>query len=159
MAAILKLIAQGEGHIAERDVRTRHAAWLKARHPRSTISAPRRSLGQLRELAQAAASVRHEHEAAEQAQQERERQKQREATLRLLMADVDKHWAEVDALAQRGSGLAYEQAVRMIAELAQGHALVSSRKDFDQALQQLLTRHAKRGALMRRLADANLWSS
>lgn len=33
MANMLKLIAQGRGHEAERQVRSRHAAWLKARRP------------------------------------------------------------------------------------------------------------------------------
>lgn len=156
MAAVLKLIAQGQEHAAERRVRARHAAWLKAQPASSTPVATRRSSGQLRVLAQSASGVRREREATERAEQEAGRRRQREATLRLLMADVDKRWTAVDALAQRGSASGYEQAVRALAELAEGYALTSSRKEFDRALRRLLVRHATRGAFMRRLTEAEL---
>lgn len=158
MTDVLKLIVQGRGHEAERQVRFRHAAWLKAQRPASASCAPRRSMGQLCELAQSASGVRLECEAKERAKQEAERRQQREATLRLLMADVDKRWAAIDAQAQRGSASGYGQAVQALAELAEGYALTSSRKEFDRALRRLLVRHATRGALIRRLTDAGLWS-
>lgn len=158
LTAILKLIAQGQGHVAEREVKSRHAAWLKAQRPSRTAAAPRRSVGQLRALAQSASSARQVRKAAEHARREAERRQQREATLRLLMADVDNRWSTIDTLAQRGSASAYEQAVRALTDLAEGYALVSSRKAFDRELRRLLMRHATRGALLRRLADAGLWS-
>lgn len=158
MAAVLKLIAQGQGHEAERQVRSRHAAWLKAQRPSVASTARRRSVAELRELAKSASGVRLEREAKERAKQEAERRRQREAYLRLLMADVDKRWEAIDAQAQRGSASGYEQAVRALTELAQGYALMSSPKAFERALRRLLVRHATRGALMRRLTDAGLWS-
>ena len=72
------------------------------------------------------------------------------------MADVDKRWAAIDALAQRGSASGYEQAVRAMSALAEGYALTSSRKEFDRALRRLLVRHATRGALLSRLTEAGL---
>ncbi len=158
MTAVLKLIAQGGVREAERQVRSRHAAWLKAQRPSFTSSARRRRVGQLRELAQSASGVRLEREAKEHTKHETKRRQQREATLRLLMADVDRRWAAVDALAQRGSASGYEQAVCALMELAEGYALTSSRKEFDRTLRRLLVRHATRGALMRRLTEAGLWS-
>lgn len=83
---------------------------------------------------------------------------QREARLRLLMADVGQRWVAVHALAGRGSASDYEQAVRALTELAEGYALTSSHKEFDRALRRLLVRHATRGALLRRLTEAGLWS-
>ena len=118
----------------------------------------RRSVAQLRELAQSASGVRRARQVQERATQEAERRRQREATLRLLMADVDQRWADVDALAGRGSASGYEQAVRALINLAEGYVLTSSRKDFDRALRRLLVRHATRGALFRRLTEAGLWS-
>lgn len=156
MAATLKLIAQGQGREAERQIRSRHAAWLKAQRPSSASSAPRRNVGQLRQLAQSASGVRLQREAGERAAQEAERRRQREATLRLLMADVDRRWAAIDAMAQRGSASGYEQAVRTLMDLAEGYALTSSRRAFDRALRRSLVRHATRGALMRRLTEAGL---
>jgi hypothetical protein len=115
-------------------------------------------VGLLRELAHSASNVRLAEEAKEHARQEAERRQQREATLRLLMADLPRRWAAVDALAQRGSASGYEQAVRAVADLAEGYALTSNPKAFDRALRSLLVRHATRGALLRRLAEAGLWS-
>ena len=78
--------------------------------------------------------------------------------LRPLMDDVHKSWKAVEALVQRGSASSYDQAVRALIDLAQGYALTSSRKEFDRALRGFVARHAKRGALLRRLIDAGLWS-
>lgn len=158
MAGVLKLIAQGQGHIAERQVRSRYAAWQKTQRPSPAASAPRRSVSQLRELAQLASGVRLKREATERSKQEAKRRQQREAILRLLMADTDKHWAAIDVQAQRGSASGYEQAVRAVAELAEGYALTSTRKEFDRALRRFLVRHATRSALLRRLTEAGLWS-
>ena len=158
MVAALKLIAHGQGPEAERQVRSRQAAWLKAQRPSSASSALRRSVGELRELSKSNSVVRLEREAKERAKQDAERRQQREAYLRLLMADVDKRWAAIDAQAQRGSASGYEQAVRGLTELAEGYAITSSPKEFDRALRRMLVRHATRAALMRRLADADLWS-
>lgn len=58
MAAILKLIAKGEAQTAERQVRSRHAAWVKAQHPSRESSAPRRTVKQLRERARSAPEIR-----------------------------------------------------------------------------------------------------
>jgi hypothetical protein len=58
MAAVLKLIAKGETQAAERQVRSRHAAWVKAQRPPRAPSASRRSVKQLRELARSAPDVR-----------------------------------------------------------------------------------------------------
>jgi hypothetical protein len=115
-------------------------------------------VGQLRALAQSASGVRLERETKKRTKQEAKRRQQREAALQLLMTDVDKRWAAIDAQAQRASASGYEQAVRALVDLAEGYALTSSRREFDRALRRLLVRHATRGALMRRLTEACLWS-
>jgi hypothetical protein len=74
------------------------------------------------------------------------------------MVDVDKCWAAVDAQATRGSASGYDQAVRGLKELAEAYELTASHKEFDRALRRLLVRHATRSALLRRLAQAGLWS-
>jgi len=156
MAAILKLIAQGQGFDAERQVKARHAAWLKARRPPSDSQAQPRSVGALRELAQQAQGVRLAHEAHERALQKAEKRRQHEAHLRRLMADVTPHWAAIEVHAQRGTAASYEKAASALAELAQGYDLTASREAFDHALRHWLVPHAKRGALLRRLTGAGL---
>lgn len=158
MAAMLSLIAQGQGREAERRIRAHHMEWSKARQPVRAPSTTRRTVGQLRELARSASAVRLSREAKAQAAAEAERRRQREATLRLLMADVAQRWAAIDALAARGSASAYEQAVRALTDLADGYALSARRKDFDRELRRLLVRHATRRALLHRLTEAGLWS-
>lgn len=158
MAAVLKLIVEGQGREAERRVRTRHAAWMKARRPASASSSVRRSLAQLRELAASASGIRLARQAQEREAQETERRRQREASLRLMMVKVEQHWSAVDALANRGSASGYAQAVQALQDLSEGYALTSNAKEFDRALRRLLVRHATRGALLRRLTEAGLWS-
>ncbi|MBS0443764.1 MAG: hypothetical protein JSR38_17555 [Proteobacteria bacterium] len=158
MAAMLKLMAQGQGREAERRVRSHHMAWSKARHPLRASSATRRTVRQLRELARSATASRLARETQVRTAAETERRLEREATLRLLMVDVDKRWAAIDALATRGSASGYERAVRTLKDLSDAYALTSTRKEFDRALRRLLVRHATRGALLRRLTDAGLWS-
>ncbi len=158
MVAILKLIAQGQGHEAERRVKSRHATWLKAQRPSAASRARRRSVAELRELAKSASGVRVEREAKVRTKQEAERRHQREAHLRRLMADADKHWEAANAQAQRGSASGYMQAVQALTDLAEAYELMSSRKEFERALRRFLVRHATRGALLRRLTEAGLWS-
>lgn len=158
MVAVLKLIAQGRGQEAERGVRSRHAAWLKAQRTAHTPATRRRSVAELRDLAKSAAAVRLEREAKERTKQEAERRRQREAYLCQLMAEADKHWNAIDAQAKRGSASGYTQAVRALVDLAEGYALTSSRKEFERALRRFVVRHATRGALLRRLTEAGLWS-
>jgi hypothetical protein len=158
MAAVLKLIVQGRSQEAERQVRSRHAAWLKAQRPSHVPATPRRSVAELRNLARSASGLRLKREAKERARREAERRRQREAHLRRLMADVGKQWDAIDAQAKRGSGSGYEQAVRALVDLAEGYALTSSRKKFEQALREFVARHATRGALLRRMTAAGLVS-
>ena len=157
MTAAVKLIAQGKALEAERQVRSRHTAWLKARRAPSMVSAAQRNVGRLRELAATASNLRFAQEAKEHARQQAERQRQREAQLRLLMTDTAARWASVDTQATRATASGYEQAVRDLKELAEGYELTASRQEFDSALRHLLLRHATRGALLRRLTEAGLW--
>lgn len=158
MVVILKLIVQGQGHEAERQVRSSYAAWLKAQRPSVAPRARRRSVAELRELAQSASGVRVEREAKAHTKQEAERCRQREAQLRQVMADADKHWEAINAQAQRGSASGYMQAVRALTDLAEAYELTSSRKEFERALRRFLVRHATRGALLRQLTEVGLWS-
>lgn len=74
------------------------------------------------------------------------------------MSEEDKRWDAIDAQAKRGSASGYDQAVRALVDLAEGYMLTSSRKEFERALRRFLVRHATRGALLRRLTEAGLWS-
>lgn len=158
MAAVLKRMAQGQGQAAERQVRAHHAAWLKAQRPQAAPGSTRRSVAQLRHEAAAASVIRQQRESRERAARDAAQRRLREAHLRRLMSDPKAQWAAADAQAQRGSASGYEQAVRILAELAEGYALTATSKAFDLELRRLLVRHASRGALLRRLSEAGLWT-
>jgi hypothetical protein len=158
MKDILERIALGQGQEAERRVKSHYAAWLKARRPSSSPNSPKRRMAALRKLAKSVAAARQEREANACKKQEAERRRRHEAELHRLMRDPDKHWKMADAHAKRGVASGYDQAARVLSQLAEGYLLVSSREAFDRKLQHFLIPHTKRGALLRRLADTGLWS-
>lgn len=158
MLDVLKLLAQGRGQEAERHVRGRHAAWLKAQRLPAESGARRRRVAELNKRAESLALVRQEHEAQERAKEEAKRRREREEELRCLMAEVDQRWEAINAQARRGTALGYEYAVRALTDLAEAYALTSTPQEFERALRRFLVPHAKRGALLRRLTAAGLWS-
>lgn len=66
-------------------------------------------------------------------------------------------WRIADKHAERGIASAYDEAKRSLVDLSDAYALCATRADFDRKLVQFMARHGKRGALVRRLADAGLW--
>ncbi|WP_049621307.1 hypothetical protein [Frateuria defendens] len=158
MKDVLKRIALGQGQEAERQVKSHYAAWLKAQCPISSPDSPRRCVAELRELARSAATVRREREARAREAREAEQRRQHETYLRSLMRRCDQYWKQADSEATRGVASGYERAAHLLSTLAEGYALVSSRKAFDRELRRFLVPHARRAALLRRLTDAGLWS-
>ncbi|WP_298231583.1 hypothetical protein [uncultured Azohydromonas sp.] len=157
MTAVLKLLAQDRGAEAQRQVRSRHAAWLKAQRP-AVASRPRRSVAELWEVAEVAHGVRQEQEARDHAAQQAEQRRHHEAHLRRLLEDVEGQWAAIEAQVERGSGAGYEEAMRLLSKLDQAHKLGGRREEFTRALHRFVERHGRRSALRRRLSEAGLWS-
>ena len=88
---------------------------------------------------------------------EAERRAKRETYLRTLAANFDRCWRIADKHVERGIASAYDEVKRSIVDLSDAYALCATRADFDRTLLQFMARHGKRGALVRRLADAGLW--
>ncbi|MDR0634351.1 MAG: hypothetical protein LBF91_05170 [Azoarcus sp.] len=156
MRDVLTRIALGQGQQAERQVKSHYARWLKAQRPASS-SSPRRKVADLRELAGSVTAIRRAREAQAHAKREAERRRQHEARLRQLMAAPEQSWKAADAEAARGGASGYDKAARILAELAEGYALVYDREAFERELQRFLVPHARRAALLRRLTGAGLW--
>lgn len=154
---VFNLLLQGASQQAERWVKTEYLAWLKESGTRESSPAKPRKVAELRTLAKEAEKLRLEREEKERAQQEAERRKQREAYLLTLSADFDRHWNAIHQHAERGTASGYDEAKRAIVDLADAYALASNRNAFDKALRRFMVRHAKRGALVRRLVEAGLW--
>ncbi|MHB1076257.1 OmpH/Skp family outer membrane protein [Thiobacillus sp.] len=154
--AMLKLLLTGNAQQAERKLKSRFLAW---QHEQQPIEKPgaRRTVAELQKLAASAAEARKRQEAVQRKKAETERQARRETYLRTLAADFDPCWQAADKLAERGIASAYDEVKRALADLSDAYALCAARADFDRKLVQFMARHGKRGALVRRLADAGLW--
>ena len=159
LRSMLKSIVRADRPNPQREVASRYRAWHRQHAPQTAPEARRRSVAELRSLAVPAGEERRRRDALAREQQAAARRTQRDAQLRLLMSDVDKRWLALHQQAERGSASAYGQAVRALSDLAEAYAIVSDRKTFDRELRRFLVRHAKRGALLRRLTEAGLWQS
>ena len=159
LRSMLKSIVRADRPNPQREVASRYRAWHRQHAPQTAPEARRRSVAELRSLAVPAGEERRRRDALAREQQAAARRTRRDAQFRLLMSDVDKRWLALHQQAERGSASAYEQAVRALSDLAEAYAIVSDRKTFDRELRRFLVRHAKRGALLRRLTEAGLWQS
>lgn len=159
LRSMLKSIVRADRPNPQREVASRYRVWHREHAPQAAPEARRRSVAELRSLAVPAGEERRRRDVLAREQQAAARRTQRDAQLRLLMSDVDKRWLALHQQAERGSASAYEQAVRALSDLAEAYAIVSDRKTFDRELRRFLVRHAKRGALLRRLTEAGLWQS
>ena len=159
LRSMLKSIVRADRPNPQREVASRYRAWHRQHAPQTAPEARRRSVAELRSLAVPAGEERRRRDALAREQQAADRRAKRDAQLRLLMSDVDERWLALHQQAERGSASAYEQAVRALSDLAEAYAIVSDRKTFDREFRRFLVRHAKRGALLRRLTEAGLWQS
>jgi hypothetical protein len=157
MRAALKLLLLGRTQQAERQMKSRFLAWQKENAAHGTSTAQLRTVSELRSLADEAQQRRLEREAKERARQEAATRKKRNAYLRTLAADFDRCWDQADQHAERGKASAYDEAKRIIVDLAEAYALAGKRNNFDEALDRFMQCHGKRGALVRRLVEAGLW--
>ena len=156
-AAMLKLLLTGHAQQAERRLKLRFLAWQREQRPIGEPEPRRRTVAELQKLAASAAETRKKQEAAQRKRAEAERQAKRETYLRTLAADFDQCWRNADKRAERGIASAYEEVKCALVDLSEAYRLCASRSDFDRKLAQFMARHGKRGALVRRLADAGLW--
>ncbi|RJG03584.1 hypothetical protein [Noviherbaspirillum sedimenti] len=157
MRIVFNLLLQGASHQAERRVKSEFLAWRKENGDDVAPPAKPRKVTELRTLAEEAKKLRKGQAAKERARQEADRRKQREAYLKTLTVDFDRCWNAIHPHAERGTAAAYDEAKRAIVDLADAYALVSGKEEFDRALRRFMVRHAKRGALVRRLVEAGLW--
>ena len=157
MRIVFDLLLQGESQLAERRVKSEFFAWQKETGQDVTGPAELRDVAELRDLAEKVEKIRLGQAAKEQARQKAEHRTKRETYLKTLAADFDRCWNAIYVYAERGTASSYDEAKRAIADLADAYVLVSKKEEFDRTLHHFVSRHAKRGALVRRLVEAGLW--
>ena len=155
--AVLKLLLSGQGQQAERQLKSAFLSWQRTRRPAAEADALRRTVAELRKLANAAAAVRLQQEAAQRMKAEAERKAKREVHLRKMAGNFDRLWRDADAQAQRGVASGHDSVRRTITDLADAYTFCAKRADFDRTLAKFMLQHGKRKALVQRLMKAGLW--
>ena len=154
--SILKELLEGKGQQAERSIKNRFASWRRGLQTGDT-DAPRRTVGELRQNAEKARQIRLEKQKRDRKQREIKRREKRKAYLKNLSSDFPKAWASVKEPVERGSGRGYDEACRMLVDIAEADDLFATKKQFQQELKKFMASHLRRKALIQRLVKAGIW--
>jgi len=154
--SILKQLLEGKGQQAERSIRNRFASWRRGLQTGDT-AAPRRTVGDLRQNAEKARLIRMEKQKRDRKQREIKRREKRKAYLKNLSSDFPKAWASVQGPVERGSGRGYDEACRILVDIAEAYELVGTQKQFRRELEKFIAGHLHRKALIQRLVKAGIW--
>ena len=133
--------------------------WLAEQTPealRASVALPRRTLEQIRTGIAQAREQRLAREKAAQAVLAAKQKAAREVQLVELAARSAQVWQEIDTSLQRGSGVGYDQALRLIVELHDALQHVGQDKEYQRSLLRLMQVHGTRKAWVARLKQAGL---
>ena len=154
--SIMKQLLEGKGQQAERSIRNRFAAWRRGLQTGDT-DAPRRTVGELRQNTEKMRLIRLEKQKRDRKQREIKRREKRKAYLKNLSSDFPKAWASVKEPVERGSGQGYDEACRILVDIAEAYALYATNKQFQNDLEKFMAGHLRRKALIQRLVKAGIW--
>ena len=114
-------------------------------------------MGELRQNAEKARLIRIEKQKRDRKQREIKRREKRKAYLKNLSSDFPKAWASVKEPVERGSGRGYDEACRMLVDIAEAYDLFGTKKQFQNELKKFMAGHMRRKALIQRLEKAGIW--
>jgi len=153
---VLKQLLTGKGQQAERELKTRYAAWRR-NLPNENDEPPRRTVGELRQNAEKARQVRLEKQGHKRRQLQARRREERMRYLKTLAKDFPKAWNSVQEPIKRGSGKGYDEASSAIVDISEAHALLGTKEQFSLELKEFMAPHLRRKALVQRLEKAGIW--
>jgi len=119
--------------------------------------ASRRTVGELRHNTEKARLIRLEKQKQDRKQREIKRREKRKTYLKNLSNDFSKAWASVREPIERGSGRGYDEACRVLVDIAEAYAPFASKKQFQNKLKEFMAGHLRRKALIQRLVKAGIW--
>ena len=153
--ALLTRVARGDGAVSAELLRR-----FRLQAPRQAVALPLRTAGELRAKAEAIARKRldaaGQREARERARREREERAARERYLTGLARRERQAWERVDGLIGTKRPGDYAAAVILLVDLCDISGRNSRDATFAQRLATIRARHAKKPALLARLAKAGL---
>jgi len=157
MRTVVQQLIEGRSREIERAVRARFIAWQRTQESPNQPSVARRTVAQIAARREAAASKRLAREKKAAEAFEAKQRAERIDRLNRLAAKADDAWTAIDKTLLRGSGLAYDQALTGIIELAQALKQAGRDAEFHRDLKQLMVTHGKRGAWVTRLEKAGVF--
>ena len=158
LRASVALLLAGRAQEAQQGVRQAYLVWQSARRP-CAEALPRRTLEQIRAGIAQAREQRLAREKAAQAALAAKQKAAREVQLVKLAARSAQIWQEIDTSLQRGSGVGYDQALRLIVELHEALMHVGQGEAYLLRLARLMQVHGTRKAWVARLKQAGLLTS
>ena len=153
---VLTQLLTGKGRQAERNLKTRYAAWQRDL-PDEKDKPPRRTLGELRQNAEKAQQIRLEKQAHKRKKLEIRRREERIRYLKILAKDFPMAWDSIREPIKRGSGKGYDEASRAMVDISEAHALQGTEEQFSHEMKKFMAPHLKRKALVQRLVKAGIW--
>ena len=153
---LLSLLLEGRGQEAERHIKSEFFAWQREQSNQPKGQSKPRKVSELRKLAKIANAERKKREAIAAKKSAAEKQRQRDAQLRTMYADAELMWASIDVKAQRATAANYDEATRLIKELAAAYKLAGDSEGFKNAFTAFMNVHGKRKALVDRLKKEKL---
>ena len=150
----LRQLLSGQGARTEREVKRRFATWQAMRGP--VEQGRRRTVADLRQLAERAREQRMLAEAGARREAEAVRKKLRDFRLAQLALDFPKAWKTVHAEAGKGHASAYDAACRQLVDLRDAYDQQALSASFQAEFRLFMNEHRRRKALVTRLAKAGL---
>ena len=150
----LRQLLSGQGARAEREVKRRFATWQAMRGP--VEQGRRRTVADLRQLAERAREQRMLEEAGARREAEAVRKKLRDFRLAQLALDFPQAWKTVHAEPGKGHASAYDAACRQLVDLRDAYDQQALSASFQAEFRLFLNEHRRRKALVTRLAKAGL---
>lgn len=153
---VLKQLLQGRGQEAASALKNRFAAWQRGLGSDAEPGVLR-TVGEIWENAEKAKAARLERERLAKEEKERKEREERRAYLDRLYQDLPKAWESVRQDVERGTSASYNFACRQLVDLFEAYSIHSSQEAFQRELSKFMAKYLKRGALIRRLKEANIW--
>lgn len=152
MRELLLRVAHGEGGKVAAELKRRGKAQAKP-----TDKAL--SCHDLRQLAEKERVRRLARAAEEKEKKRREKEKRRQAHLQEVLNQTDSYWEKADTAASLGKSSSYEEASRLLHDLAAAYDSAGKKQEFNRRYVMFTKQHASRKALLRRLTDLCKWQN
>lgn len=145
-------LARGERPGLGAELRSRFART----HTPAATQAPKRTVGELLQLAQAQRENRKAAAAERAAEQRQRKEAQRKDHLQRIAANPDPIWEQARALIKETNRESYKQAAQLLADLRDAAAIAGASAAFASKLHELLEQHRSKSALREVLRAAHL---